>query len=565
MINLLSTHLLCGSSLPKDRSEKVIENYEYFRNQINKSGLDLELLYSSILKLFIVDVSLDRDSDNPQLIFESLNSTGLDLSQADLVRNYILMGQEQKLQEKLYNNYWYPMEQLFEFDNEGRYFDRFMRDYLTIKLGRIPTIPAVYKEFKKYYLSIKHIGVEEIVKDIKYYAEIFVKMSLHNTGDEILDENFADIDELQVEVSFPLLLQVYSDWVNNKLSKDEFSAILKAIESYVFRRAIVGIPTNSLNKTFANFYKEVDQENYLESFYAALQLKDSYRRFPNDEEFKKELMVKDVYSIRSRNYLLRKLENYNRKEKVRVEEYTIEHILPQNKDLSKEWREMLGSEWESVQKKYLHTIGNLTLTGYNSELSDRPFLVKRDMEGGFKDSPIRLNKGLATIEKWDETEIIKRANSLADKAMIVFPYKELSDEILEKYRPKEKGEGDGQYTIDQFSNFLQDDMLELFNHLRNRIMNLDSSVKEEFKKLYIAYKNTTNFVDIVPQKSKLRLSLNLEFEEIKDPNGICRDITNLGRWGNGDVEVGISKIEEIDYVMDLIKQSYKKHAELNGD
>jgi predicted transport protein len=258
------------------------------------------------------------------------------------------------------------------------------------------------------------------------------------------------------------------------------------------------------------------------------------------------------------------LENYGRKELVQIEEYTIEHILPQNKNLSEEWKFMLGNDWESIQKKYLHTIGNLTLTGYNSELSDRPFIEKRNMKGGFKDSPIRLNKELAALDKWDVEEILARAGTLAEKAMQIWPFKVLSDEILEKYKEKEKVDNETTFTLENFSRFLKGDKLELFNHLRNRILNLDSSVKEEFKKLYIAYKNTTNFVDIIPHKTKLSLTLNLNFSELNDPKGLCRDVTGLGRWGNGNVEVGISNTAEIDDIMFLIKQAYNKHAELNG-
>lgn len=187
------------------------------------------------------------------------------------------------------------------------------------------------------------------------------------------------------------------------------------------------------------------------------------------------------------------------------------------------------------------------------------------MEGGFKDSPIRLNKDLATLEKWNETEIINRANSISDKALIIFPYKELPDDILDKYQPKEKGEGEGQYTIDHFSNFLQGDMLELYNHLRTRIMNLDSSVREEFKSRYIAYKNTTNFVDIIPRKSKLNLTINMDFDEINDPKNLCKDVTGKGMWGNGNIRAPIQHINEIDDIMFLINQSFNKHAELNGD
>lgn len=549
---------------PPNKSKRLIDNYEFFKSKVNKTNINLEFIYYNILKLFIVDVKLDRNYDNPQLIFESLNSTGLDLSQADLIRNYILMGQERNNQEYLYNKYWYPMEQSYGYDYNS-YFDRFMRDYLTIKTGTIPVMREVYNDFKKYIKTYSQISIENIVRDIKYYSDLYVKLAFAKSGELEIDNAFQDIINLKVEVAYPFILQVFEDYQKERISKNDFIEIIRSIESYVFRRAIVGIPTNSLNKSFANLYKEIDGQNYLESFHASMILKDSYRRFPNDTEFKQEFINKDVYNFRSRNYLLYKLENHNRKETVGIENYTIEHIMPQSRNLSEEWKKMLGDNHKEIQKKYLHTIGNLTLTGYNPELSDKPFEEKRDMEGGFKDSPIRLNKGLAKLDEWNEERILERANELSKKASNIWGFKELDEDTLNKYRSKEETESTNNYSIENFSHFLKDEMLELFDKLKTRILNLDASVRMEYKKLYIAFKNTTNFVDIVPQKNSLRLSLNMDYDEIIDPKGLCRDIENLGRWGNGNVEIRLTEESELDDIMFLIEQSYKKHTEENGE
>jgi hypothetical protein len=239
--------------------------------------------------------------------------------------------------------------------------------------------------------------------------------------DKELNIIFHDINTLKVDVAYPFLLTLYDDYECQRLSRDEFINILKLVESYVFRRAICEISTNSLNKTFANLGREIEKENYLESVQAAFLYKDSYKRFPKDEEFRKKFVAKDVYNFRSRNYLLRKLENYRRKEEVVVENYTIEHIMPQNKNLSSDWKKELGENWEEVHYAYLHTIGNLTMTGYNSELNDRPFIEKRDMEGGFAGSPLHLNRTLAKLEHWNREEILKRADILADLAINIWP------------------------------------------------------------------------------------------------------------------------------------------------
>ncbi len=536
----------------EDTMNRVTENYKFFASKINEENV--KVIYNGVLRLFIVDVALEKDKDNPQLIFESMNSTGLDLSQADLIRNYVLMGQEIDLQTKLYENYWFPMEQTFGNEYSTR-FDGFMRDYLSVKTGKIPRIGEVYEEFKLYINSDRSSeSIVENVKDTFNFANHYSKIVLRKEKDKDLQEMFSNILKLKVDVAYPFILPVYNDYVHGLVSKDDFISILKLVESYVFRRAICGIPTNSLNKTFGNLYKSVNTENYLESVQASFQLLDSYKRFPDDTEFEKEIISKDVYNFRSRNYLLSKLENFKRKEFVNVDEYTIEHILPQNQNLSEEWQNMLGEEWQDIQKKYLHTLGNLTLTGYNSEMSDHPFARKKSIEGGFDDSPLRLNTYLRTASQWTPLEIGERAGELSQKATLIWDSPKLSSEILERYLQKDEKEI-VTYDLDHFG-YLEGDILELYETLKKRILNIDSSVKEEIKKLYIAFKSSTNFVDIEPQKSRLRLMLNMKFDEVNDPLNLAKDVTGLGRWGNGDVEVGISNINEIDDVMDLIQQAF---------
>lgn len=536
----------------EDTMNRVTENYKFFASRINEENV--KAIYNGVLRLFIVDVALEKDKDNPQLIFESMNSTGLDLSQADLIRNYVLMGQEIDLQTKLYENYWFPMEQTFGNEYSTR-FDGFMRDYLSVKTGKIPRIGEVYEEFKLYINSDRSSeSIEENVKDTFNFANHYSKIVLRKEKDKDLQEMFSNILKLKVDVAYPFILPVYNDYVHGLVSKDDFISILKLVESYVFRRAICGIPTNSLNKTFGNLYKSVNTENYLESVQASFQLLDSYKRFPDDTEFEKEIISKDVYNFRSRNYLLSKLENFKRKEFVNVDEYTIEHILPQNQNLSEEWQNMLGEEWQDIQKKYLHTLGNLTLTGYNSEMSDHSFARKKCIEGGFDDSPLRLNTYLRTASQWTPLEIGERAGELSQKATLIWDSPKLSSEILERYLQKDEKEIVS-YNLNHFG-YLEGEILELYESLKKRILNIDSSVKEEIKKLYIAFKSSTNFVDIEPQKSRLRLMLNMKFDEINDPLNLAKDVTGLGRWGNGDVEVGISNINEIDDVMDLIQQAF---------
>ena len=541
---------------PKEFSVRIKDIFEYFTNKIDElSENDIQNLCLGLLKLFIVDISLNRDHDNPQLIFESMNSTGKDLSQADLIRNFMLMRLEGDIQKRLYEDYWRPMEVEFGQEAYSSYFDSFMRRYLTMKTGNIPNINAVYEEFKKYFYNSQRDNEEEL-KKLKKYAAYFCAMALDKEEDKELKEAFSDLRELKVDVSYPLLLELYNDYKIGILSKNDFIEIIRLIESYVFRRAVCGIPTNSLNKTFASFGKSIIKEKYLESVKAHFNKMTSYRRFPNDEEFVTELTCRDLYNFRSRSYWLRRLENHDRKERVNVSEYTIEHILPQNNDLNLDWRRALGPDWEKIQQKYVHTIGNLTLTGYNTEYSDKFFTDKRDMKGGFRESPLKLNRGLANLETWNEETILQRAENLAKEALKVWQYPQLDQTILEQYSKKE--ETLTEYSIDSYEYLKEGKAKNLFEKLRKELLSLDPEISEEYLKLYIAYKLETNVVDVVPQKDKLKLFINIKFNELNDPKELCRDVSQTGHWGNGDVELILSSEEDIAYVINLVRQAIEK-------
>ena len=312
-----------------------------------------------------------------------------------------------------------------------------------------------------------------------------------------------------------------------------------------------------MNKTFGNFGKSLKKDRYLESIQAHFLTLPSYRRFPSDDEFRRDLHTRDLYNFRSRSYWLRRLENHGRKERVPVDEYTIEHILPQNPDLPAAWQNALGADWQRVQKDWLHTLGNLTLTGYNAEYSDRPFAEKRDMEGGFKQSPLKLNAGLGRLDAWNEATIQKRAAQLADWALEVWAAPKLDAATLSAYQPT-KLPATGGYSIEYHPHLLAPGLREVFEAFRKAVLALDPCVSEEFMKLYVAYKAETNFVDVVPQAKRLRLTINMPFAEISDPKGLCEDVTGLRRWGNGDVQVGLNSLEELPYVMGLVRQSYER-------
>jgi len=399
--------------------------------------------------------------------------------------------------------------------------------------------------------------VDALVADIHMFANYFCAMALGKESDKDLRAAFQDLRELRVDVAYPFLLELYNDYSQGILPKSDFLQAVRLIEAYVFRRSVCSIPTNSLNKTFATFGRVLKKDRYLESIQAHMLNLPSYRRFPRDEEFKREIVVRDLYNFRNRSYWLRRLENHGREERVPVDEYTIEHIMPQNENLSVKWQEALGPDWQRVWETWLHTLGNLTLTGYNSRYSDRPFVEKRDMEGGFRESPLHLNKGLGVIDSWNETTIKQRAERLALLACDVWRAPDLSAEVLASYHPIVPKPG--VYTIDDHMYLAKSSPVRpLFDAFRKEVLALDPCVTEEFLKLYVAYKAETNFVDVVPQAKRLRLSLNLQFHELNDPKGLAKDVTNIGRWGNGDVEVGLAKLEELPYIMGLVRQAFEK-------
>ena len=549
--------LVESKPIPDGTKSRLIDNYKFFSGKIADRDLQPAEIYESIGKLQIVNITLDRTMDDAQAIFESLNSTGKELSESDLIRNYVLMGLEPSEQTYVYEHLWRPMEQLFVYETQDSVMDSFFRHYLTMKLTRIPKQGRVYEEFKLYHLNCEFGTIREICQDLLNYAKFYTDIVFKRSNNAELKRLYEDIVDLRMEVSYPFLLKVHNDCAEGTITEDNLKEILRLCISYVLRRSICDIPTNSMNKTFATLRNSIRPDDYMNSVKAFFVLQDTYKEFPDNDKFMAAFMSRDIYTMRARNYILSRLENFGNKAPIIIENYTIEHIMPQNTSLSPEWQHDLGVNWKEIQKTYIHTIGNLTLTAYNSEMSDRPFMDKMNMPGGFKESALRLNAYLVKLTEWNEDHIKERAQQLAAKAVQIWPYPSLTNAELAPYTAEEKSAP--KYTLETYD--INAFTKILFETLDRRIMNLSPAVKREYKKLYIAYKLDTNFVDIVVQKQRLRISVNMKFSEVYDPNGICRDVTGLGRWGNGDVELFMEHTSDIDRVMEIIEQSYKLQAD----
>ena len=420
-----------NAPMPETNS-RIATNYAYFVDRLNDPELDLNHVCRGLDKLVVVDVKLTRGMDDPQLVFESMNATGKKLSQADLIRNFVLMDLPPTQQERLYEDYWFPMERLFQGDDEKR-FDEFVRHYLTLKTNSTPRLAEIYDAFKSHAFAQEAAGTnrDDLVIELSRHATWFANMALGNEPNARMKRPFTEVDQLAT-VTYPFQLRLYADYAAGVLSAEDFLQILDAIISYLFRRVVCSIPTNSLNKTFANLAAAIDENHYVESVCARLLTLPNYRRFPTDEEFEEALKTTDMYNVKRRSYFFRKMENYGRKEEVSTAEYTIEHVMPQNANPA--WQKALGDNWEADHDRYLHTLGNLTLTGYNPEYSDRPFHEKRDMVGGFKYSPLRLNQSLGQLDSWNAAEIEKRANKLAEQAVEIWARPDYGEAILAGYR-----------------------------------------------------------------------------------------------------------------------------------
>ncbi len=422
-------HLIESSDVSAlDTISKVKENYLFFSQRINEKNY--KVIQEGLNKLFFVEIILTRDNDNPQRIFESLNSTGLSLSQADLIRNYILMGLEQQEQNTVFRQYWAVIEKNSKLidKNESKVSD-FIRDYLTLTTASIPKIGDVYQVFKKRYpdLTNDKDKLYEVLEKLKIYSEQYYKLinPLQETDLDIR-KRIININYIEVNVAYPFLIQVFLDYKHKKIDKANLLKVLDLIESFVIRRFITELPTNSLNKIFMSLYSKIELDNYVASMVKALLLKTGNESFPRDEEVKEKLKTKDLYNskIKSKNYILQKMEEYNNPEPVIIKdnkEITIEHIFPQKP--CEEWKDDISAEdYNLLQNKYLHTIGNLSLTGGNQRLGNARFIDKRDKKDyGYRDSRMWLNKSLQNFDKWGMEEFNTRFEVIAQHFIEVWP------------------------------------------------------------------------------------------------------------------------------------------------
>lgn len=414
-----------------DKNSNIYKNYIFFKEKLLELDNTIEL-FKGFKKLFIVHIALNRRDDNPQLIFESINSTGVSLSQSDLIRNFLLMDKEAEEQTKLFENYWFKIEENLSSEN----ISDFVRDYLTMKQNKIPNKSEVYEAFKKFVYENK-FDVKELLDELYEYSKIY--KTFLNPKNEVYALKIQNLKFLKVTVVFPFLMVLVDLYNKEKIDEENLLHSLNIIESYIVRRAICNQATNALNKVFAGLYNELleidiyEEKDIAKYINAVLVSKKGTAIFPNNDMFKVDFTSRDMYNIKNKQFFLGVLENNKNKEKVDFFNLSVEHYMPQT--LTNSWKVHLGDKFQSIHNMYVHNIGNLSLTAHNSELGNKSFEEKKQFLK--EQSRLKLNSFFVNSTSWGENEIKQRANQLFEEAKELWKYEDISMDILVNNEDKE--------------------------------------------------------------------------------------------------------------------------------
>jgi uncharacterized protein with ParB-like and HNH nuclease domain/predicted transport protein len=536
-------------------SERIRDNYDFFREHLHDA--DPQHVYRGIGRLVVVDVTLDRGTDDPQLIFESLNSTGLELSQSDLIRNFILMRLAEKEQTWLYETYWSKIENLFR--GSEKTFDAFVRDYIALRTqaSKQERADEIYFAFRREFGSIGSAPerLAEFLRELLRFARYHAAFSIGSDAPPALREPLARLRRL-VDVPATLVMRLFDCHdTYDTLDVEQFAGAVGLLESYVFRRAICGEQTRGYWQVFANLAYRIVPESPFESLKVGLaRLAESYG-FPGDDGFRKALEERDIYQKRVCFDLLDRLENHGSKERTDTSKYSIEHIMPQNDKLSSEWRRMLGDRWQDVQREWLHRLGNLTLTGYNSTYSDRPFDDKKTIAGGFSESSVRLNKFVREQQVWTPREMGQRGRDLASRALVIWPGLVVDQKLIDEAKEAEMRERSQRRDVNKVP--MSPAARQLFDILRERIRILHPDIIELAEQRSVSYHGPAFFLEVLPRKNRIGLLLPLDFNEIEDPSDVAEDTSQwkfiVNAVYEGGVYIGVQTEADIDKALPMIR------------
>ncbi len=519
-----------GPGEVSDSSEAILSVYERFREHLRGEGVDPETIYQGVYRLVVVDVTLERPVDNPQEIFESLNSTGVDLAQSDLIRNYLLMGLGADEQTLLYEQYWSKLEDVFR--EAGGGFEEFLRDYIALTERATTQTRAnrVYGEFKRFWPSAgfgeASLLLADMLKMGRYYAW-FLRPSLSPDRELTPSLEFAQSGGLGT-IHAALVSRLYDLRDRDLLSDGDFTQAMNLLKSYLLRRAVLGWNTGNYWNVFQRVAHALEEQAVFETFKVALVRERAGNRFPSDDEFVNGIGERDLYLMRVCRHVLNTLENHGQDEVSPLGNYSIEHVMPQALDESGEWEAMLGDGWEEVHRTWLHRLGNLTLVGYghNTPLSNRPFLEKREHPSGFKHSAVRLNYYIREQDEWTEERMSERGNELAHRAVGIWPYPEadvllVQDKNVAELRARSAGRDISSVSMSARTRALLEDF-------RERVRTLGDVIPVVENKSLCFYDESGDFfAEFIPMSGYVRLLVPDPFEQLEDEDGIAAD---ANRW-----------------------------------
>ena len=545
------------SELGDECSEALLDAYDYFRSVLQAPDCDLEDVYRGINRLSIVDVTLDKGVDNPQLVFESMNSTGVDLRQSDLVRNYLLMGLDEPEQTRLYEEYWSRIEIFFRTSEHA--LDEFLRDYMALEQGLTQQIrlDRVYDRFKS-FRDCDRRPLEELLGDMVRVARTYASFrGIAPMQRPWLADAMSHMRSLSTSQGL-LIMRLYDCHEKGLLSQDEFVHSVGLIESYLLRRAVLGLQTRAYWSVFARIAHDLDLESVFESLQVGLARLRGNSRFPNDEEFRRGLKEHDLYGLRVCKHVLDRLENEGNKEPSPVHNFSIEHIMPQDISNEKAWHDMLGENWAECHATHLHRLGNLTLTAYNSAYSNRPFEDKKSIEGGFKQSAVRLNEDVREQPMWTAAEMEVRGDRLAARALDIWPHHKADAESIRAAEVRELRERAAERNASGLP--MNDGVRQLLDEIRASIGNFTDVIEVVEHKSVCCY-GPEFFAELMPRPQSVRIILPLEFSAVEKPGEVT--VHDASTWKfvpnrvhtDSDLLVDVWTMEDVAAATSMIRQA----------
>ena len=507
--------LIAASEEPVDeeKSATIVQNYQFFRSKLQKNG-ELNTILVGVGRLAVVDVRLEQGTDDPQQIFESLNSTGLDLTQGDLIRNYVLMGLDETEQTRLYQEFWQKIERLYR--GSPAQFDTFLRDFVALdrqtqKRGRVDQVYAMFR-----------LAFEECKADPMHLEELLGRMLRHSRYHAAFvmgTREFPDISDQLARVralaTTPaiLVMRLLDAYENSLMTKQDLSSALDLIESYLVRRDVCGLQTRSYWQRFSRLAYFLAEDDVFGSLKVHLHwLGTTNYAFPTNAEFRHALEEEELYGRQICRTLLERLEIGRSKESTNTSGYSIEHIMPQNENLHEQWRRMLGADWKKTHERWLHRLGNLTLTAYNETYSDRPFEEKKAVQNGFDDSPLRLNQFIAQQSTWTSAEMSARGTLLAKRALTIWCGLEVSKTSLRHARVNRLLDLQGDVNVTRSG--MDEVALRAFDEFRSLMQSLEPPVHEVATPKSVSYHNSDAefFCEVLSRTHRILVLFGLDFE-----------------------------------------------------